>query len=137
MNFIIYFINTLCFKKFLISHVKNSFIVRVVVMNLHDWQNVLENRLLRLKLRTLIRMYAKFIPISVVEPFVLFPFTRDYLNLEMFKIFYLLGVYVKNVYFCMIFTFVFFFERSIFHELCLTDFLGSSQAKDVMVTSQN
>ena len=58
-------------------------------------------------------MYAKFIPISAVEPFVLFPFTRDYLNLEMFKIFYLLGVYVKNVYFCMIFTFVFFFERSI------------------------
>jgi hypothetical protein len=57
-------------------------------------------------------MYAKFIPISAVEPFVLFPFTRDYLNLEMFKIFYLLGVYVKNVYFCMIFTFVFFFERS-------------------------
>jgi hypothetical protein len=28
---------------------------------------------------------------------VLFPFTRDYLNLEMFKIFYLLGVYLKNV----------------------------------------
>ena len=31
----------------------------------------------------------------------------------MFKIFHLLGVYFKNVYFCMIFTFVFFFERSI------------------------
>ena len=57
-------------------------------------------------------MYAKFIPIFAVEPFVLFPFTRDYLNLEMLKIFYLLRVYLKKVYFCMIFTFVFFFERS-------------------------
>ena len=38
-------------------------------------------------------MYAKFIPIYAVESFVLFPFTGDYLNLEMFKIFYLLGVY--------------------------------------------
>ena len=37
-------------------------------------------------------MYAKFIPIYAVESFVLFPFTGDYLNLEMFKIFYLLGV---------------------------------------------
>jgi predicted MPP superfamily phosphohydrolase len=54
-------------------------------------------------------MYAKFIPISALESFFLFPFTKD---LEMFKIFYLLGVYLKNVYFCMIFTFVFFFERS-------------------------
>ena len=35
---------------------------------------------------------SKFIPISAVESFVLFPFTGDYLNLEMFKIFYLLGV---------------------------------------------
>ena len=33
--------------------------------------------------------------------------TGDYLNLEMFKIFYLLGVY-----FCMIFSFILFFERS-------------------------
>ena len=48
---------------------------------------------LRLKLWTLIVMYAKFIPISAVESFVLFPFTGDYLNLEMFKMFYLLGVY--------------------------------------------
>jgi hypothetical protein len=56
-------------------------------------------------------MYATCIPITAVEPFVLFPFTRGYLNPEMFKIFYVLGVYVKNVYFC-IFTFVFFFERS-------------------------
>jgi hypothetical protein len=58
-------------------------------------------------------MYAKFISISAVEPFVLFFFTSDYLNLEMLKIFYLLRVYLKNAYFCMIFTFVFFFERSI------------------------
>jgi hypothetical protein len=35
-------------------------------------------------------MYAKFIPIFAVESFVLFSFTGDYLNLEMFKIFYLL-----------------------------------------------
>ena len=48
---------------------------------------------LRLKLRTLIAMYAKFIPISAVESFVIFPFTGDYRNLEMFKIFYLLEVY--------------------------------------------
>ena len=48
---------------------------------------------LLLKLRTLIAMYANFIPIDAVESFVLFPFTGDYLNLEMFKIFYLLGVY--------------------------------------------
>ena len=41
----------------------------------------------------LIAMYAKFIPISTVESFVLFPFTGDYLNPEMLKIFYLLGVY--------------------------------------------
>jgi hypothetical protein len=46
---------------------------------------------LQLKLRTLIAMYANFIPISAVESFVLFPFTWDYLNLEIFKIFYLLG----------------------------------------------
>jgi hypothetical protein len=72
----------------------------------------LENRLLLLKLWTLITMYAKFISFSAVEPFVLFLFTSDYLNLEMLKIFYLLRVYLKNVYFCMIFTFVFFFERS-------------------------
>ena len=51
------------------------------------------NSALRLKLRTLIAMHAKFIPISEVESLVLFPFTWDYLNLEMFKIFYLLGVY--------------------------------------------
>jgi hypothetical protein len=38
-------------------------------------------------------MFGKFIPIYAVESFVLFPFTGDYLNLEMFKIFYLLGVY--------------------------------------------
>ena len=56
-------------------------------------------------------MYAKFIPIFAVESFVLFSFTGDYLNLEMFKIFYLLGVYQKDVYFCMIFSFVFFFSR--------------------------
>ena len=48
---------------------------------------------LRLKLRTLIAIYAKFIPISAVESFVLFPFTGDYLNLEIFKISYLLGFY--------------------------------------------
>jgi hypothetical protein len=51
------------------------------------------NSTLRLKLRILIAMYAKFIPISSVESFVVFPFTGDYLNLEMFKMFYLLGVY--------------------------------------------
>ena len=63
---------------------------------------------LLLKLRTLIAMYAKFIPIFAVESF-----TGDYLNLEMFKIVYLLGVYYKDVYFCMIFNFVFFlFKRS-------------------------
>ena len=73
----------------------------------------LENRLLRLIFWKLITMYAKFISISAVESFVLFLFTSDYLNLEMLKIFYLLRVYLKNVYFCMIFTFVFFFERSI------------------------
>jgi hypothetical protein len=39
---------------------------------------------LRLKLWTLIVMYAKFIPISAVESFALFPFTGDYLNFEMF-----------------------------------------------------
>ena len=39
---------------------------------------------LRLKLWTLIAMYAKFIPISAVESFALFPFTGDYLNFEMF-----------------------------------------------------
>jgi hypothetical protein len=60
---------------------------------------------------TLIAMYAKFIPIFAVESFVLFSFTGDYLNLEMFKIFYLLGVYYKDVYFCMMFSFVFFFSR--------------------------
>jgi len=38
-------------------------------------------------------MYITFIPISAVEPFVLFPLT--YLNLEILKIFYLLGVYLK------------------------------------------
>jgi len=38
-------------------------------------------------------MYATFIPIYAVESFVLFPFTWDYLNLAMLKIFYLLGVY--------------------------------------------
>ena len=48
---------------------------------------------LLLKLRTLIAMYAKFIPIYEVESFVLFPVTGDYLNLEMFKISDLLGVY--------------------------------------------
>jgi hypothetical protein len=31
-------------------------------------------------------MYANFIPIDAVESFVLFPFTGDYLNLEIFKI---------------------------------------------------
>jgi hypothetical protein len=30
-------------------------------------------------------MYAKFMPIFAVESFVLFSFTGDYLNLEMFK----------------------------------------------------
>jgi hypothetical protein len=35
---------------------------------------------LLLKLRTLIAMFAKFIPIDAVESFVLFPFTGDYLN---------------------------------------------------------
>jgi hypothetical protein len=48
---------------------------------------------LLLNLQTLIAMYATFIPISAVESFVLFPFTGYYLNLEMFNIFYLLGVY--------------------------------------------
>jgi hypothetical protein len=43
-------------------------------------------------------MYAKFIPIFAVESFVLFPFTADYLNLEMFKIFYLLGVLRKCLF---------------------------------------
>jgi hypothetical protein len=52
-------------------------------------------------------MYAKFIPIFAVESFVSFSFTGDYLNLEMFKIFYLLGVYYKDVYF-FLFVFVFF-----------------------------
>jgi hypothetical protein len=33
---------------------------------------------LRLKLGTLIAMYAKFIPIFAVESFVVFPFTGDY-----------------------------------------------------------
>ena len=42
---------------------------------------------------------------------MIFSFTGDYLNLEMFKIFYLLGVYYKDVYFCMMFSFVFFFSR--------------------------
>jgi hypothetical protein len=51
---------------------------------------------LLLKLRTLIAMYAKFIPIFAVESFDLFSFTGDYLNLEMFKIFYLLGVYLHD-----------------------------------------
>ena len=54
---------------------------------------------LLLKLRTLIAMHAKFIPIFAVESFVLFPFTGDYLNLEMFKICYLLGVYLKKCLF--------------------------------------
>ena len=54
-------------------------------------------------------MYAKCIPITAVEPFVVFPFTKGYLNPEMFKIFYVLGVYVKNVYvlhiyFCFLFS---------------------------------
>ena len=44
---------------------------------------------LRLKLQTLITLYAKFIPISAVASFVVFPFKGDYLNIEMFKIFYL------------------------------------------------
>ena len=50
---------------------------------------------LLLKLWTLIAMYmyTKFIPIYAVESFVLFPFTGDYLNLEIFTIFYLLGFY--------------------------------------------
>jgi hypothetical protein len=61
---------------------------------------------LLLKLRTLIVMYGKFIPIFAVESFVLFYFKGDYLNLEMFKIFY-----YKDVYFCMIFSFLFFFSR--------------------------
>ena len=92
-------------------------------------QHFLENRLLRLKLRTLITIYVKFIPISAVEPFVLFPFTRDYLNLEMFKIFYLFEVYLKNVYFCMIFTFVFIFERSI--QVAIEIPKGSIQDKEI------
>ena len=45
------------------------------------------------------KMHSDF----AVEPFVLFPFTRGYLNPEMFKIFYVLGVYVKNVYFLHIY----------------------------------
>ena len=56
-------------------------------------------------------MYAKFISIFAVESFVSFSFTGDYLNLEMFNIFYLLGVYYKDVYVCMIFNFVFFFSK--------------------------
>jgi hypothetical protein len=54
-----------------------------------------------------------------VESFVLFSFTGDYLNLEMFKIVYLLGVYYKDVYFCIIFNFVFFL-RSYFYPTSLT-----------------
>jgi hypothetical protein len=73
-------------------------------------------------------MYAKCIPITVVEPFVLFPFTRGYLNHEMFKIFYVLGVYVKNVYFC-IFTFVFFFERSM--QIPIKISTGSIEDKEI------
>jgi hypothetical protein len=41
-------------------------------------------------------MYAKFISIFAVESFVSFSFTGDYLNLEMFNIFYLLGVYYRS-----------------------------------------
>ena len=66
---------------------------------------------LLLKLRTLIAMYAKFIPIFAVESFVSFSFTGDYVNLEMFNIFYLLGVYYKDVYFCMIFNLFSFFQE--------------------------
>ena len=74
-------------------------------------------------------MYAKFIPISAMESFVLFPFTGDYLNLEMFKIFYLLGVYQKDVYFCMIFSFVFFFERSM--QIPIKILTGCIQDKEI------
>jgi predicted permease len=41
-------------------------------------------------------MYAKFIPIFAVESFVLFSFTGNYLNLEMFKIFYLLVQFLER-----------------------------------------
>jgi hypothetical protein len=44
---------------------------------------------LRLKLQTLITLYAKFLPISAVKSFVVFPFKGDYLNIEMIKTFYL------------------------------------------------
>jgi hypothetical protein len=74
-------------------------------------------------------MYAKFISISAVEPFVLFLFMGDYFNIEMLKIFYLLRVYLKNVYFCMIFTFVFFFERSI--QVPIKIPIGSIQDKEI------
>jgi hypothetical protein len=85
---------------------------------------------LLLKLRTLIAMYAKFIPIYAVELFVLFPFTGDYLNLEMFKIFYLLGVYLEDVYFCMIFSFSFlFFKRSM--QIPIKIQTGSIQDKEI------
>ena len=75
-------------------------------------------------------MYAKFIPISAVESFVLFPFIGDYLNLEMFKIFYLLEVYLKDVYFCMIFSLVFFFlKRSM--QIPIKIPIGSIQDKEI------
>jgi hypothetical protein len=73
-------------------------------------------------------MYATCIPITAVEPFVLFPFTRGYLNPEMFKIFYVLGVYVKNVYF-YIFTFVSFFERSM--QIPIQISTGSFEDKEI------
>jgi hypothetical protein len=75
-------------------------------------------------------MYAKFIPIYAVELFVLFPFTGDYLNLEMFKIFYLLGVYLEDVYFCTIFSFSFlFFKRSM--QIPIKIQTGSIQDKEI------
>ena len=74
-------------------------------------------------------MYAKYIPITAVKSFALFPFTRGYLKPEMFNIFYVLVVYVKNVYFCMIFTFVFFFERSM--QIPIKIPTGSIQDKEI------
>jgi predicted MPP superfamily phosphohydrolase len=47
----------------------------------------------------------------------------------MFKIFYLFEVYLKNVYFCMIFTFVFIFERSI--QVAIEIPKGSIQDKEI------
>ena len=57
-------------------------------------------------------MYAKSIPIFAVESFVLFPFTGDYLNLLKCSRYFICSDPIKqNVYFCMIFSFIFFFVK--------------------------